>query len=364
MTGLAALVHEIEGAVASRNPARRADALSKVADLFAERTSRIDAAQETLFDNLILILAQDLETVVRAQLAERVADMRRAPRRVLGVLARDVAPVAAPVLERSPALGEEDLVEIARTRGQEHLRALSRRKLLTEPVTDVIVERGDEGVLRCVAGNRGARFSPGGFAALVGRAGPDEALLSTLGLRDDLPQEHFARLMAIARDRARASLGEEFGGELPGGVDGVIDEVASALEDEGRGAPDLSRYEASFAYLKERASSRPVQEAEIERWLSLNRTEDALAALAVVNAMPVALVVRAYFSAGFHPLLFVVRAAGYGWPTFKLLLASRWRSRVPAEVLTMAFAAFDLLSPATAGRVVRFAALRRRTAAL
>jgi uncharacterized protein (DUF2336 family) len=364
MTGLAALVHEIEGAVASRNPARRADALSKVADLFAERAPRIDAAQEAVFDNLILILAQDLEAVVRAQLAERVADMRRAPRRVLGALARDEGRVAAPVLERSPALSEGDLVDIAMTRGQEHLRALSRRKVLTAPVTDVIVERGDEGVLRCVTGNRGARFSPGGFSALVRRAGPDEALLSTLGVREDLPQEHFARLMTIARDRARASLEEEFGGDLPGSVDGVIDEVAAALEDEARGAPALSRYEASFDYLRERARTRPVEEAEIGRWLARNQTEEAVAGLAVVNAMPVALVVRAYFSTGFHPLLFVVRAAGYGWPTFKLLLASRWRSQIPTEVMSAAFAAFDLLSPATAGRVVRFAALRRRTAAL
>ena len=78
--------------------------------------------------------------------------------------------VAGPVLKLAPRLTEADLVDLAKTKSQAHLQAISARKVLGEAVTDVLVRRGDREVARSVADNRGARISETGFFRLVERA--------------------------------------------------------------------------------------------------------------------------------------------------------------------------------------------------
>ena len=65
---------------------------------------------------------------------------------------------------------------IARARGQDHLLAISKRDTLSERVTDVLVNRGDQVVVRSVAGNDGARFSEGGLTRLLDKARGDAIL--------------------------------------------------------------------------------------------------------------------------------------------------------------------------------------------
>ena len=66
-----------------------------------------------------------------------------APREAVRRLAfHDDALVAAPVLTKSKPLSEKDLIEIANTRGQQHLLAISGRETLNEAVTDVLIKRG------------------------------------------------------------------------------------------------------------------------------------------------------------------------------------------------------------------------------
>ena len=73
-------------------------------------------------------------------------------------------------------LTENDLVEIAKSKSQEHLLAISGRASITEAVTDVLVERGNRQVAHRLAKNAGAHFSELGFASIV--KGADQATLS------------------------------------------------------------------------------------------------------------------------------------------------------------------------------------------
>ena len=54
-------------------------------------------------------------------------------------------------------LDDETLIEGAKTKGQEHLLAISQRTRLSEGVTDVLVERGNQKVIISTAANAGAR---------------------------------------------------------------------------------------------------------------------------------------------------------------------------------------------------------------
>jgi uncharacterized protein (DUF2336 family) len=71
----------------------------------------------------------------RADLAERLSLLANAPRAPIGQLAHDdEILIAGPLLRRSPMIDERALIEIARTKGQGHLLAMSERPRLPKPV--------------------------------------------------------------------------------------------------------------------------------------------------------------------------------------------------------------------------------------
>jgi uncharacterized protein (DUF2336 family) len=103
--------------------------------------------------------------------------------------------VAGNVLATSSRLRTSDLVEIASTRGQDHLLAISGRTNLPEAVTEVIVDRGESNVIRKLANNASARFSDSGYSKIVARSEADSELIEILGLRVDLPLKFLRDLL-------------------------------------------------------------------------------------------------------------------------------------------------------------------------
>src|SRR5690606_35952508 len=99
-----------------------------------------------------------------------------------------------------------DLAEIARTRSQAHLLAISGRGDIGEVVTDELVRRGSREVVWRVADNQAARFSERGFAVLVRRAERDNLLAEKVGARPDIPPRLFQELLMVASEVVRQRL--------------------------------------------------------------------------------------------------------------------------------------------------------------
>lgn len=357
---LVAFVNEVEAAVGSEDPIRRLETLRAVTTLFLNQAPDLAETHVDVFDEVMLRLCRDVERRARAELADRLADIGNAPRKVVRDLAFDEAiQVAGPVLERSPRLAEEDLVAIARGHGQDHLLALSRRPELSGGLTDVLVERGDERVARSVAENGGAKVSGAGLARLIERARGDETLHERLRGRPDLPAEEITRLMELARDKVRATLKQEFGGLVEQVVNAAVEQVGKALTEP---EPLPEAFARAAAAVAERAQGVGVIEDDVADWIKAGRLEEALAAIAHLADMPVETVVRAYEGAHHDPLLFIVRSVRFGWATLKLLLNARSGVQATNEDLKGAFEAFQQLSIQTAQRVVRFTAARERAA--
>lgn len=358
MGSLVSVVAEVEGAIASGDQARRVTMLRRMTSLFTDEASRLDETQVAAFDEVILRLSRDIEIRARAELSERLADVANAPRQVVRRLAFDEsAEVAGPVLERSTRIEEGDLVQIATERGQGHLMSLSRRSTLSERVTDMIVIRGDSSVVRSVAGNGGARFSTGGFNVLTERARDDNALQDTLQKRRDVPPGHQAQLVALAKERARAKLAEEFD------ADAASAAIAVAAQAVKKDDPALA---AAIATVERRA--RPgaglgIEESDVVAWITGGQTTEALVALARMAGVPPQMAVTAYEAAHYDPLLFLVRSVRFGWATLKMFLTAKNGGKAPdQDTMRSAFEAFQGLSVATAQRVVRFTAVRGQAA--
>lgn len=168
---------------------KRRELLHAVTDLFMA-SDTINETQRTLFDDVLTRVAANAGAAGRRDLSVRIAPVDHAPRGIVNQLARDEdISIASPVLRQSKVLSDNDLVMIAETRGQDHMGAVAERQSINSIVTDVLIRRGNSGVLRKVSGNDGAELSDHGAQTLSEKALNDIEIQRNLYRRSDLPED-------------------------------------------------------------------------------------------------------------------------------------------------------------------------------
>jgi uncharacterized protein (DUF2336 family) len=360
------LISEVESAIASGSADKRVDALRKVTDLFMVRADDYSDAQVEVFDDVISRLADKIESEARAALAKRLAPVNRAPVGVIRSLARDPAiAVAAPVLTHSPRLTEQDLLSIARGESQDRLLAISKRVTVSEAVSDVLVTRGDQHVVRSVAKNDGARFSHAGFGKLIERSVGDDELAVSVGMRKDIPKEHFEALIAKASEavfKKLAANNPAAAAEVNRVLFDLTGHKTGAAPVPAAKAPaprDYARAKAAFEELQK--SKKPV-EAGVQQFAVSGKVEETVFAIATLCQLPIDTVERVFADKhGDNDLaLLLFKAAEFRWPTAKAILElRRGEGGLPHTVAENARMLFEKLQTATAKRVVRFYQVRR-----
>ena len=205
-------------------------------DLFVSRAARFSDDQIALFDDVMGMLAKEIESSARASFGQRLATLPHAPPRIIRTLALDDAiEVAGPVLTQSEQLDEATLIEGAKTKSQDHLLAIAGRRALPETVTDVLVERGNQQVARSTAANAGARFSEFGLSTLVKRSEEDAELALCMWSRAEIPRQHLLKLFADASDAVRVKL-EVADGRKANLLRTMIAQASNQIPDRGAGA--------------------------------------------------------------------------------------------------------------------------------
>lgn len=185
---------------------KRRELLLGLTDLFLEGMDNIADRESHLFGDVVCRILDDVVMEARRDLAQRVADFDNLPPDVARKLASDVIEVALPVLERSNQLSDKDLIAIAEENSQAHLMAISRRAELREQVTDILVRRGEQGVLHSLTANCGAHISDKGFGVLAARAEGDETLQENLIGRPDMPVAAARRLEGLLQGELKQRL--------------------------------------------------------------------------------------------------------------------------------------------------------------
>ena len=186
-------------------PEHDARIFGEVTDLFLSNVGRLGDSQIAAVDGVLAHLVERVEAATVIQLSEALSTIDRAPGQTVRKLAFHEQPqVAAPILRHSSCLSDADLLEIVKSRGQQHLLAICDRKALNEALTDALMRFGDVNVSNALARNTGARFSECGYATLVGRAERDEGLAEKLGVRIDIPGSLLRELIGKVADVVRA----------------------------------------------------------------------------------------------------------------------------------------------------------------
>lgn len=352
----AAVLSELEQAFRRGSPGRRVEILARIMDLFVAGANAYSPDQIEVFGEVLARLVDEIETAARAELSQWLCRATIGPPQLLRRFVLDDAiAVAQPLLSDFEALPPELLVECARTRGQGHLLAITKRKDIPEQVTDPIVERGDARVLQSVATNPGSHFSNAGFGILVDRAEGNDALAAAIGERLDLPRHHFLRLLTIASDIVRHRL-QTADPQDAGQIRKVVSQVAQSIA--AQTSADCKDYRQAIARATELRDDGKLNDLQILTFAKDEQFELVIAALAVLAKLEVGQVETIFTQERSDLLLILARALGLGWPTAKMLLQLRagtiGLSRTEVE---RALASFERIDRATAEKVLM---LKRR----
>jgi uncharacterized protein (DUF2336 family) len=351
MAAPASMIPELEDVLQNGSAERRARTLQRITSLFLDGVDQLSEEHVNVFDGVFTRLIEEIESKVRAELARRLAPLANAPIEAMRRLAKDDdIEVAGPVLEQSPRLPEADLVDIARTKSQAHLLAISGRTGIAEPVTDELIRRGDRQVVRSVAGNRRARLSEQGFTTLVNQAEGDGILAEKVGTRPDIPPRLFRELLLKATEVVQQRLIAAARPETQAEIQRVLVKVTHEV-----GAAKSRDYAAAEQLVDSMQQRGVLNEAALVGFAKSGKYPETIAALSRLCLVSIDVVDRLMGGDRPDPILILCKSAGWEWPTVKALITSRpGNSGASSLGLDNAFTNFERLSPTTAQRVMRF----------
>jgi len=325
------IAEEVQTAIAAGSAERCSDVARRVASLFISAAGRLDIEQHALFADVFERLVNTIElraladVSARVALAELSAQLAPVPQAPAGLIRRlayhdDIA-VAGPVLSESPRLSSEDLIEIAKTRGEKHLIAVAGRWWLQEVVTDALLARRYPGVSRQLMKNPGARVSSAGFAVIVAQAAGDTELTIAAGIRADLPAALRRTLLQGATEEVRARLLASAPPHLYEEIRAAIAAAAAGAERDMSRGRDFGGAKLTIAQLKKAGQ---LNDAALREYALQRRYAETIAALAELSGSSIELVRSLMQSLRSDGILIPCKAAGLEWATVTAVLDSRY----------------------------------------
>ncbi|MGY4290886.1 uncharacterized protein (DUF2336 family) [Bradyrhizobium sp. LM2.7] len=345
------LLDELQAALSHGTVARRVETLRRITDLFVNNAVDYSDDHVRLFDDVFQCLIGQIETSARALLADRLAPMAAAPPKTIRTLALDeVIEVAGPVLTKSECLDEVTLIEIAHSRGQAHLKAISLRRVLSEALSDVLVTRGDEEVVQLTVKNPGAQLSEGSLTELVIRAERDDDLASCIGLRPDLPRHHYLKLVAKASLSVRKKL-EAAHPELADEVSSVVQEAAQRV----RAAAVTRQIEMARALVKSLHDDGRLNEFQVATFAEQGKFDETSAGLAALAGVSVETAESIMIESRTEGVMLLAKVAGMSWPSVRAIIAMREKLSGGSQTDTLTLRnTYEALRSSTAQQVLRF----------
>lgn len=287
-----------------------------------------------------------LDAQARQGYADEVAAEPNLPRSVANALAGDPdGEVARLVLRLSPVLSDRDLAAIALNQSQDHLAAIAERVRLSENITDILVERGDNDVLKTVGGNEGAAFTEESFEKLLDRGREAAAIPLAVSIRSDLSEGRAERVL-----RVLVELGEQ------GNID-PDSEAAAIARLARRQRLEVSQLIADLKDAMRALDEVVVMLAEEDRAYHLAQVLARVSDIAVEQAL------RALLQRDVSGIALACRALDLGIPAFAAILALRARRLMFANKDTEEdLRRYAEIDAAAAGRGMRFIRMKARIA--
>lgn len=338
-----------------KSSAKRLELLRRITDVYLTRQYESSPTGQYLFNQLVTELLDKIGAAGRANASAELSTQAEIPDFLAHRLATDQDyGVAEPMVRNYGKLSEHTLLTVARTGSQQHLRGIASRPAVTPPVSEIVVERGDQGTVRTLASNRGAQFSTSGMRKLIAKSEHDIDLQSLIVERADLTLEAAGILLP--------TISQELAARLRGRA-AEIDQTAISLHFQEwmkKRTQDIARTEAYIEGI--RAGDLTLENVAAET-IKARRLLDVTTVLAALNDLD-----RDYafdlLSRGTTELvLLLMRSMELPWPMVEGFLKLRRAKMTPQRIERPAeLNDYESIDLATAQRVVRFMKVRRAAA--
>lgn len=187
----------------TQDSGQRRELLREVTDLFFETTGARNERESALFDDVLQLVAAEMQDGVLAELAELFADAADAPTGLMRDLATHSFEIAGPVLRRSSALDEQTLLQVVNYQSQHHIKAVAERETVSEVLSEAIVRLGDDVALDALIRNDGAELSRTSMESAVDRARRNAYLHEAVVKRNDLPLDLLNEMYFVVENKLR-----------------------------------------------------------------------------------------------------------------------------------------------------------------
>ncbi len=345
------LADDLMRLAAEKSSTKRLELLRRVTDVYLKRKYKSSAAGEYLFNDLISEILNKISAGDRALASAQLSTRDDVPDFLAHRLATDEDfAVAAPMLRNYQGLTENTLLTVARSGSHKHRHSIARRLVVTPPVSEAVVDHGNQITVRTLAANQGAQFSPTGMRKLIAKSETDVDLQSLIVERADLTLEAVGILLPLisqvlaARLRVRAS---------------EIDQAAlnAHFEDWMRTrSKNIARNEAYIEGI--RAGNLTLENVAMET-INAGHLFDVAAVLAAMNDLDRDYAFDLLSRGNVESVLLLLRSMGLSWTAVEGFLKLRRAKMTALHIHRLPERAdYELIDLATAQRVMRFLKVR------
>jgi uncharacterized protein (DUF2336 family) len=209
---------------------RRRYLLREVTDLFFESSGQRNERESELFDDVLQLVAAQVQESVLVELSEMFADAPDAPVGLMRDLANHSFPIAGPVLKRSRVLDDGALLQVVNNKSQDHIKAVAQRPELSEAISDAIVRKGDDNALDALIRNDGAKISRDSMEVAVDRARRSAALHDAVVKRRDLPLDLLNEMYFVVETRLRDQIMQRNAAVDPATLDAALAKARARVQ--------------------------------------------------------------------------------------------------------------------------------------
>lgn len=290
---------------------KRRALLVQISGMLSEDPATGTSANCAAFDEIAVAIVADLKTEARAEIAQRFANTALPLGRTSRQLAMDDIKVARPILERSRALTESDLLEVVGQKSQEHLMAVTKRGDIGEKVSEALVTRGNDQVVGSLLVNRSAKIARNTYERITERAQTSPVLQAPLVRRQGVPLDLLNDLFESAASELRQEILKQYENVSPDELEAALKRSRERVAKAYNGMPeDLDAAKRSLLNLEKTGDLKPLLLVRLMREGQPSRTLFLLA-FAKLTDVDFQVVLRLIDKKDIDALALLCRAAGF-----------------------------------------------------
>lgn len=233
----AALIADLDAAPTPAASRARVAVLKRLADVVCLPSSRVNTFERSMTADLLVDILREASVQDRARVARRLSGLTDIPHPLGRMLLNDEVEVARELLNESPHLRDDDLLDCIHAGTLEHRRMIAARKGLSEILTDALASHNEAPVLEMLLRNLDARLGHNALEHVLSASQDQPVLTALLLKRPELRPAHAYAAFWWADADARLMILQRFAVSREVLQDAVSDVFSLAADEKWQDAP-------------------------------------------------------------------------------------------------------------------------------